>query len=52
MFLYIYRFSFPQTFLKGLQNYARNYHYEIDLLTFEFKILDNITQIKLKIARS
>jgi dynein heavy chain len=40
----ISRFSFPQAFLTGtLQNYARKHHCEIDLLTFEFNILDNTT---------
>ena len=45
----ISRFSFPQAFLTGtLQNYARKHHCEIDLLTFEFKILDDITYDKVE----
>ena len=40
----ISRFSFPQAFLTGtLQNYARKHGCEIDLLTFEFKIMDYTT---------
>jgi len=40
----ISRFSFPQAFLTGtLQNYARKHGCEIDLLTFEFKIMDDTT---------
>ena len=40
----ISRFSFPQAFLTGtLQNYARKHGCEIDLLTFEFDIMDNTT---------
>lgn len=35
------RFSFPQAFLTGtLQNFARKYQKEIDLLKFEFKVMD------------
>ena len=40
----ISRFSFPQAFLTGtLQNYARKHGCEIDLLTFQFKIMDDTT---------
>lgn len=40
----ISRFSFPQAFLTGtLQNFARKHQCEIDLLSFEFKILDHLT---------
>ena len=45
----ISRFSFPQAFLTGtLQNYARKYKCAIDLLTFEFHILDQITVDKVQ----
>ena len=45
----ISRFSFPQAFLTGtLQNYARKHQCEIDLLTFEFKILDDQTPETIK----
>ena len=45
----ISRFSFPQAFLTGtLQNYARKHGCEIDLLTFEFKIMDDTTWDKVK----
>lgn len=44
-------FSFPQAFLTAsLQNYARKMKYEIDKLSFSFKIVDNlkVDQIKEK----
>ena len=45
----ISRFSFPQAFLTGtLQNYARKHKCEIDLLTFEFKIMDDTTWDKVQ----
>jgi dynein heavy chain len=42
-------FSFPQAFLTGtLQNFARKHHVEIDLLSFEFKILDLLNPLNVR----